>query len=57
MMPSEEFLPRVASMRQTQEDGGRSYWHVELFGDSQRMELGLSLLNMRADVTQFIVAP
>lgn len=56
LIPSGEFLPRLAGMRQTQEDGGRSYWHVELFGDSHRLELGQSLLNSRIDVTQFIVA-
>jgi hypothetical protein len=43
-------------MRQTQEDGGRSYWHVELFGDSQRLELGQSIFNSRIDVTQFVMA-
>ena len=56
LIPRDEFLPRLAGMRQTQEDGGRSYWHVELFGDSHRLELGQSLLNGRVDVTHFIVA-
>lgn len=56
LIPSEELLPRLAGMRQTQEDGGRSYWHVELFGDSGHLELGQSLLNIRIDVTQSIVA-
>jgi hypothetical protein len=56
VIPSDEFLPRLAGMRQTQEDGGRSYWHVELFGDSKRLELGQSLFNSRIDVTQFVMA-
>ena len=55
LMPRDEFLPMLAGMRQTQEEGGRSYWHVELFGDSRRLELGQSLLNGRVDVTKFIV--
>ena len=55
-IPSKEFLPRLAGMRQTQEDGGRSYWHVELFGDSDHLELGQSLSNNRINVTEFIVA-
>lgn len=40
LIPSKEFLQRVAGMRRTQEDGGRSYCHVELFGDSHHLELG-----------------
>jgi hypothetical protein len=28
LIPSEEFLPPLTGMRHTQEDGGRSYWHV-----------------------------
>ena len=56
VIPGDEFLPRLAGMRQTQEDGGRSYWHVELFGGSDRLELEQSLLNTRIDVTQYIVS-
>ena len=56
VIPGDEFLPRLAGMRQTQEDGGRSYWHVELFGGSDRLELDQSLLNTRIDVTQYIVS-
>ena len=55
MAAGNEFLPRLAGMRQTQEDGGRSYWHVELFGDRQRLELGQSLANTRIAVAQFLV--
>jgi hypothetical protein len=56
VIPSGDFVPTLAGMRQTQEDGGRSYWHVELFGDSHRLELAQSLLNSRIDVTKFIVS-
>jgi hypothetical protein len=45
-------------MRQTiDEEDGRSYWHVELFGDREHLELGQSLLNKRADVSALILPP
>jgi hypothetical protein len=55
LIPSERFLPALAGMRQTIEPGGRGYWHVELFGDAARLELGQSLLNARLDITEFLI--
>jgi hypothetical protein len=55
LIPSTEFLPTLGGMRQTHEGGGRSYWHVDLFGDRDRIELGQSLWKSRIDVTQFVM--
>lgn len=54
-IPSKDFLPKLAGIRQTQEKRGRSHWHVELFGDINHLELEQALGNTRVDVTQFIV--
>jgi hypothetical protein len=56
LIPAEVFLPALAEMRQTQEEEGRSYWHVECFGDASHLELGQPLLSGRTDVTRFILA-
>ena len=55
LIPSEEFLPRLSGMRKTEEGGGRGYWHAELFGNADRLELGLSVTDGRLDVTKHIV--
>lgn len=55
LLPSERLLSALGGMRQTIEEGGRSYWHVELFGDIEHLEMGQSLLNSRIDVSEFIV--
>lgn len=56
VIPSSEFLPSLAGMRQTEEEGGRSYWHVELFGSSGRMDLGQSLWNSRTNVSRYLLS-
>ncbi len=55
LIPAAIFLPKLAAMRQTQTEAGRSYWHVDLFGDSEHLELGQPLLNRRDNVTKFIL--
>ena len=55
VIPGDEFLPQLAGMQKTEEDRGRSYWHVELFGNRTHLELGQSLLNTRIAVTQLLV--
>ena len=55
VISGDEFLPKLAGMRQTQEDGGRRHWHVELFGGLDLLALDQPLLNTRVDVTQYIV--
>jgi hypothetical protein len=55
MIPGDRFLPTLRSMRQTEEDDGHSYWHVECFGDAKHLELGQPSQNGRIDVTSLLL--
>lgn len=57
MIPSDHFLPSLSGMLQTEVDTGRTYWHVELFGDASHLELSQPLLETRLDVTSFALTP
>jgi hypothetical protein len=56
LIPAEKFVPALDGMRQTETEGGRTYWHVELFGKREQLELVQSLRNQRINVTEYVLS-
>lgn len=56
LMPLNKFAPLLGGMNQTHLEGGRSYWHVQIYDEGGRLILQRKKGEGRPDITEYLIA-